>query len=211
VVRKCKLILNKSYHFYLRILPTNIGNSFVSWLKIIGEQYLLICSEDQIVPLNIDYHYLKTKLVSQVDIGFQRDNAVIDELNDRNFILYYKTSFITGSVIDDKIVLSPRKNYDFNNFQWAKLVGNKLIGFRRSNENNIRFWKFCSIDLEELTEKTVKMSPRRNKGCDLSDMPVRLSILFLIMNNFSIINITGLEMCCMLILDTSINPILVYV
>jgi hypothetical protein len=152
------------------------------------------------VPLNIDYHSWEINTVFQSYIGFQRDNAVIDELNDRNFILYYKTSFITGSIIDDKIVTNQRKNYDFNKLQWTKLVGNNLIGFRRlnrQNENNIRFWKFCSIDLEELTEKSVEVPFLLRDGLNLFKTDVRLSILFLSMNNFSIINIAGLEMCYM--------------
>jgi hypothetical protein len=65
--------------------------------------------------------------------------------------------FVTGSLIDDEIVFSPRLNFYFGSFKCTNLAGNQLCGLRYMGDNatGVWMWQYCKIDLATLTEETI--------------------------------------------------------
>lgn len=63
--------------------------------------------------------------------------------------------FLTGSLIGDEMVLGQRRDLNLRSLHLFKLAGNRLFGFRISNDAETSVWQYSTIDLNELTELIV--------------------------------------------------------
>jgi hypothetical protein len=143
---------------------------------MISDQHLLIGTPNQLSLWKIDSYSFEFSRLSQADIKFISNQIVIDQLDNQKFVMYGYSTFVTGYVVDDKIVLSERKKYNFNKLHCTKLVGNNLIGVRyvgRKNNKDVSLCKFCTIDLTNLTEETVDVPLDLN---DINHVSDRISV-----------------------------------
>jgi hypothetical protein len=138
-------------------------NDFVAcggldWMKLSNDQYLFMGMAPHLLILKIDYESCDTSFVSMVTFGL--NSGVIDQLNERNFLIYSEDRFVSGSLIDENVILSQPKNFDFGNLKWTNLIGNQLIGFRyfdSQNDAGVDRWQFCKIDIVGLKEESVEI------------------------------------------------------
>jgi hypothetical protein len=146
-------------------------------LKIINNRLFLIRCFNRIFLWKIDYVSWKASPVSHADIAFDEYSIFIDELNDHRFLLYDEFSFIIGSVVDDKIVFSKPREFNWQPLLSTKFSGNKLINLRclsRQNDEDVPLWQFCEFDLERLTEKTVDIPLILSDDRHIPENPVSL-------------------------------------
>lgn len=92
---------------FLRTIPIDINN-LLYWLRVIDEQHLLVGYRDKAVLFQIDYHSWTVSFISKYDIEFQKDNILIDEMNNHNFLIHYRAHFVISNVINNGIIFSPR-------------------------------------------------------------------------------------------------------
>jgi hypothetical protein len=127
--------------------------------KMVGNHYCLILDEIKLLVLKIDYDSFQVRLISRHLLGFKAFNIVVYQLNTTNFLVYNRNEFITGSLIDDKIVCSPKREFEFVDLKYSKLDGNTLSGirvFRHRNDAGVRLYEYRNIDLTTLVEKIVE-------------------------------------------------------
>jgi hypothetical protein len=127
-------------------------------MKFIGEQHLLIDTMDGLLLLKIDYKSWKANVVSKADLEIRY--TVVNQLDKSNFLVYDTDGFITGNLIGDEVIVSPRREFNFQYLRWSKLVGNRLYAFRilePQNNTGLSFLQFCNIELVTLTEKTIEV------------------------------------------------------
>jgi hypothetical protein len=126
--------------------------------KLIDYEHLLILVSNQLLLFKVDYESWTVSLISTSNVASAYP-IVIDQLNERNFVLYGIAQFCTGSLVADRLVLNSSVQYNVGFFIWAKLVGNRFSGFRmRLNLHaGVLYWEYCEIDLATLTEQTFEV------------------------------------------------------
>jgi hypothetical protein len=108
--------------------------------------------------LKIDYKKWKADVVSKTDHNYGRYTKLTDQYNKKNFIFYNNYRLVIWNIVGENIVLSSDRDFNLIQFRWLKLEGNQLTGIRTSygrNDNGVRMWKFCKVDLITLTEEAV--------------------------------------------------------
>jgi hypothetical protein len=128
--------------------------------------------------------------------------------------VYDTDGFITGNLIGDEVIVSPRREFNFQYLRWSKLVGNRLYGFRileTQNNTGLSFLQFCNIELVTLTEKTIEVPfpPSDNQATPI--VCVSFQSQFLITVKFRNIPIVGVEICCGLHSVKYVKSAVVYV
>lgn len=176
VERRSESIFIQFYRVSFRTLPIDIIS--VDSVRMISDQYLLIRSSNLISFWKIDYESWKIDFVSQAILELQRYKIVVEEGNKNRFLICDSIEFVTGSLVNDEIVLSPVREHNVKALTWPKLSGNKLIGLRsldRENDEGVLFYEFCIVDLDRLTEETVEIPLILNDG---RSIPLKAVSLF---------------------------------
>jgi hypothetical protein len=106
---------------------------------LIGGHHLLILGEYELILFKIDSELWQITPVFKSDVKFEKIwnvTMVTDQQDNRSFILYDSTGFISGKVIKNELVLSPRREFNVGELRWPKLVG-----FReKSNVTTTTLW-----------------------------------------------------------------------
>jgi hypothetical protein len=116
---------------------------------------------DKYLILKIDYESWKVDVVSEhthdLDI-LMPISAVVDQSNNRNFLIHNSKGFITGNLIGEDVVLNERQEFNVGHLACLKLVETKLCGLSYSNLNGTWSWKYCEIDLITSASSTADIS-----------------------------------------------------
>jgi hypothetical protein len=161
---------------------------YVIEMKMINYRHMLMSTQNGLILLKLNYDSWEATAVS-INRRYVR-TLVVDELNERRFLIVGSIGFSIGTLIEDEFVVGTERGFDLSDFQCPKLSGDRLIGFRNFGRNS---WKFCRVDLNTLAEERVDVH------FDLGDYDwVSFYTLFLITVYFRIIVIAGPEIVCTL-------------
>jgi hypothetical protein len=150
---------------------------------MIAENYLLLNNYGQLSLLKIDYDSFDISFISKYSLDFGSIFTVVDQVKQRDFLMYEDDKFVIGSLIDDKIVFSRPREFDFLYFYYSKLAGKTLSGLRISpceNSMTARLWEYCDIDLNTLEMKTTEVHFPSNDYYNMGCSYVRFLFLYLI-------------------------------
>jgi hypothetical protein len=144
----------------------------------------LILTLGQLLHFKIDYESLTVGLVSTTYV--QVHSIVIDQLNERNFVVCGTFQFVTGSLVGDRLVFNRRVEYDVGFLIWSKLVGTRVSGFRmtRNYRDGVCYWQYCEIDLVALTEQTFEI-PFDVNGQNPTDVRFIVNVNYVLTFQFS--------------------------
>jgi hypothetical protein len=195
-------IIKSQLVFYRKIKITpdaNYGNIYS--VKMIGQHYLLIAIDIHLYVLKINYDSFELSVVSDIPNIFYASYTV-DQTDSFSFIAYNSFNFVIGNLVENELVLSPRREFNFDNLKLTRLVNNQLIGFHIQNNQNdadVWLWQLSEINLTTLTAKTTDVPFTYNVLRDLYSTTVSFLYLFLILTHFRF-PIAGLEINFMFLL-----------
>jgi hypothetical protein len=156
---KKSMFFKNYFLYYFREVPItpDINYNLVYWGQMLSDRHLLIKTLNNLTLLTIDHELWKANIVFEIEIGFRGIYIIIDQLNEQNFLIYGESEFVTGKLVDDTIVLSTRREFNFYGLYFLKLVGNQLIGISNTenvDDNGFNLWQLRKINLDTLTEET---------------------------------------------------------
>jgi hypothetical protein len=151
-----------------------------------------------LVLFKIDYESEMVITVLDSVFWFITKTVIIDQSNENRFLSYEFPWFVIGNLVDDKIVLGPRRKFNNNFLECPKLIGNQMHGFgsRIQNETGDRLIQYHKLDLNTLADEIVEVPFVLNDDRAISNLEVNILLLFLILNKFRLVNIAGLERNC---------------
>lgn len=113
-------------------------------------------------------------ILSPISDLISHSGLIIDQLNEDNFLFYTPFSFAIGNLANNKIVLSPHRQFNPHLLICSKLIGDQMHGFDariRDNAGN-RSIPYCKIDLITLKKETINVPLVLNNGCVLYNLEV---------------------------------------
>jgi hypothetical protein len=120
----------------------------------------------------------------------------VDQLNNRNFLLYHPTAFHVCNLVNDELVIREYREFDIYTLECPKLCGNELFGLRhleRRNNAGAELMQYCKIDLVTLKEEVVEFPLLLNNQPPILIYFVSDEFIFLIFINFRKVTTAGLE------------------
>jgi hypothetical protein len=137
-----------------------------------------------LVLLKVNYETWEVSVVANPDHGVEHlYNILVDQSDPRKVLIYDSNAFVTGSLVGDEIVFSPRREFNIGNLCCAKLVNNKLCGLRWVGRNIHISWQYRKIDLTTLTEENIDVPFALNTRFYGIDFKVSLYFHFFIRQN----------------------------
>jgi hypothetical protein len=169
----------------------------ISQLAIIDEHYLLMITKTGLAVVKIDYESQSLIFIQRIFMDFAEMSHIIYQYSQRNILIYNDSQFITGKYVKNQIILDSEREFDFRNFKWPKLDGNKLFGFtmlNRQNNAGIRLTRYRELHLGTLAENSIEV-PFNNS---IRGWRVIFLFLIIILTKFSPLIIPGVEIDYML-------------
>jgi hypothetical protein len=168
---------------------------------MLDETRLLLRNISELLLLKIDYDSLGVNAVSKTAFGLIYTSFIVDQLNHNNFLMYSFFEFATCNLIDDKIVCSPRRQFDFFSLYYPKLVGNTVSGLEflsRLNDRSVWECKYCEINVTTLKKSTTNVGFNWNNR--YSDWNHTVNFLFSYLISIYFRYIAGMRIGCILLL-----------
>jgi hypothetical protein len=171
---------------------------------MLDDNHLLLRNYYELLLLKIDYHSLRVNLISKTASGFRYYWIILDQLNPNNFLNHSCFGFATGKLIGDKIVCSPRQEFDFTSIKYPKLAGNIVFALQSLNRRydvEVLEFKYCEINLATMEKKITEVHSNLSKYyCYDWHHTVNFLFLYLISIYFS--HIAGMRIGCIFLLKT---------
>jgi hypothetical protein len=199
---------NRLPYFRSLIVP-EINDTEICWIILTDSQHLLIGLKNQVLFLKIDYELCQINIVSRTKHRFGQLGAIINQIGRRDFVMYDIKKLITASVINDKVVFGPRRNFRIDPIGCPTVIGNHLCGFRgldRLDYTGNQFFEFYKLDLVTLNAETRKM-PFKSKSNPYMPDFFPVCFRFSVLTKFRDTYIIHLETCFTL-LSTYVDHIL---
>jgi hypothetical protein len=150
--------INLLHRFRKVPLTDMINFGQISSMKLVQNNHLLIAIQGKLILLKIDHETSKVSILSIANHELKYPPIVMDKLDNQKFVLWDESILVTGSVLNDQIILGQPQIFD--KLRWPKLAGNQLWGFRRSIGGYYapvirvsHFRQFYQFDLETSAEK----------------------------------------------------------
>jgi hypothetical protein len=179
------LLINTTYNVYsfrsVDITPqANYGK--IESVNIIGQQHLLISTSRGLILLKVDWTTWQANFVSRPDSGLDGIYDVVVDQSDRSKICVSGwTEFVTGTLVGDKIIFSPRKEFMMYRLKFAKLIDNQLCKLLCTTHNRAGAFSsyYRKIDLATLTEEKIDVSIPFNERLGIYSCKVSFNICLL--------------------------------
>jgi hypothetical protein len=127
---------------------------------MLGQQHLLMNTQNGFVLLKVDYKRWEVSVVSRPNSGVAEIyDVVVDQLDPRKVFISDFGGFVIGNLVGDKIVFNPRREFVIDRLHCKKLADNKLYGLHSMGRNNDSnwMWQYHKTDLNALTEEIINV------------------------------------------------------